>query len=501
MKCTNCGTASSPGDRFCGNCGHAISPETSEATVIDPGLDPARASLNTLVLGLQDRVPGSFLTALSTLAAPPTGDDPHLVVVGQRSRDRGPLIEALSAEAPPLGFKVVDTPPLDADPEVFVDAILPQISQANVVLVALTAAQLLSLTERRLIRSLLAIAPVPTALVVTRMDAAESAEDHVEIEDRVNGFAARLGGDVGVLLLPHFESDGSADLKTLRSWIAEAAVRGQARATDIWWAQVDGLLQHVLALVPEGKEPSVSLPSLDRLEREVAIAHRAALTAARNIVQSRLLDVRVSANRWFLELSAERRVHEGASRLLAEVESTGPEALRSYAHQLKADLESAGPAMLRDTAEASADAPGPPLHAATPQLRARHKDRSAVVVGAAVAAGLGLLLVPTAPLWLAVAGVGVAGASVGVAHRARAQRLTALNRAHAAELKTWLDTVECETIAWLDTNAEAAHAAVRVKLASLHSEASTFLKDPNTELHDTILAWRADWKLPKLPES
>ncbi|MCB9760561.1 MAG: M48 family metalloprotease [Alphaproteobacteria bacterium] len=414
-------------------------------------------------------LPPFMAEALDALAAEDPAANPLAVAVGARYRGRSRLVEALR---PALeGVTLLDTPDLDEDAARFNAEALPALLRAQVVVVALSAAQLLSDDERQVISSLLRLLDAPAALAVGRMDVVETPEDDRDVRARVARFAEGFeSAEVFIL-----DGDDAAD--ALTRWVHQACAWDADRAEERWQARVDRALRALEGLCEVDEDGPATLDQdLTRLRGALRAEHDAALAEARGVLKQGFAGLRAEAPGWFDALDVEARRHEGVARLISQVGEVGDRAGRHYLRTLEGHLAEYGPEPLARSVDALEQTLASHTESALldglpdPELERRSRTKSPRAIAAALGTlALGAMFVPGAPVWAAAAGLGVGAASLLASHDARAQRERQLLQGHREQLLTWLDDAEHKLDARLERVGAACLEALLARVAQVHT--------------------------------
>lgn len=488
--CPACGVGVSPTAKFCGSCG---APQ--------PDLRDRAAELRTELSSLASRfraadlVPPVLVDALQGLGAAPVRRSPRVVIIGELGRGSRALANRLAGSevlaagpsqrgAPALldhdphtaGERSVLSmtslevaPPLAAGADAVADGVIPAVMRSDVVVMALSAAQLLSATERRLLTALAGLTDAPIALAVGRMDAIETDEDLDDTIRRTERFRSTLSPPPAVFLLPA-DTD---DAPRLLDWI-RAQVETVGSDTDAAWEQrADHLLAAVAAVLAASEVDVDELPELDTLQDQLTTAHAAARAAARTELEVGLGKIRDALADRIDDMSPEERVHEGAAELAMAIEAL----LRATVDTWKSGLASA----LADahlpaaSLQAALDRPDTARQVTgnTPKLHPRLPDQSYGLMAAAVGLSVGVLMLPAGGSGAIAMGLGLSAGSVAVAKVLRSRRDDLLKQAHKETLDAWLREVGVRADDWLIDHVDGAHELITDRLAVLHTHAAS----------------------------
>ena len=448
MNCPSCQAPSGPEARFCGVCGAPL------------GEDP----LGVLRAAGAPRALCDRIHAL--LRGAPHGE---VVVVGGPRRGRTRLAEALAG----AGFAARETAALGEDE----GRLLEDCAGASAVVLVLASHQLLGREERAFVRDLAAWAPVRLALAVGFMDWIEDEEDREAVERRATSFARTLAVPPEVVFLD--EPLPAA----LAAWLREAPLPASARSVARRQA-LRALADELEAALPVEEEPEPL--AADRMAREVEAEHGRALRAARIELDRCFLELSQDVEGWFLQLDAEERAHEGVDRLVRASEDAMGGAVRTYLQALESGLLADTHGVLQAAAEGLGerervgDTRTSGLH-----LRTRHRSRSALLIASALGATVGVLLLPSAPLWI---GAGLASASLMGGWSVRRQRQQALETVHLDEVRSWLEATRERASEQLGVEAERVKQALLARLEEVVERAESSLGSAETTRAAAALA-------------
>lgn len=488
--CPECGAGVAPTARFCGACGAALPEERGD-------LDHARARLHDLALRLEaagDLVPEPLRTALSEVSAVEVDAVPRVVVLGEQGRGTRALANRLVGAArlkagPSAGdaaavlahdphatgllrrATVEVAPPLAAGAEEMASGVIPALVRADVVLVALSAAQLLSATERRILSSLWPLVSAPAALVVGRMDALEDDDDYADLEERTAAFARRLSPSPARLTLPAADR---LDPGAVAAFVDDALDAGGQDRSSAWasrarhlLAGLDGVISAMDAAADDALAP------LDHLLAQLSSAHQTAEAAARTELDEGVAALRDRLRVHLSDMTPEQRAHEGAAELVAAVEALLGTVVTTWRTTLATALQSAENSELAAVSVDGVSTAAGSLQGVTgelPPLPRRLADRSSGLMVAAVGLTVGVLLLPSGGSSLLV-GAGLTAGSFAAARVLRDRQESQLAELHGDALDAWLREVGVRAGDWLSEHLAQWHQDISQQLTALHEHA------------------------------
>lgn len=294
MTCT-CGRALRAGVKFCGGCGAAVPAPTDDVLAALAAHDPV----------------------LAQLAGGPRA---VVAVAGDARRGKTTVAKMLAQEF----AEVIDLGGLE-EPET-----LTWVAVADVLIVVVSATQLLSETERALLLDVvLPLASEDVAIVVTRMDEVDTEEDATALDRRVRRFIERSGRAMPVFPVRAGVAAG------LAAWVCDLAARAHRERDARWRRRVGAALASLEARLQDAPGPDVSL----------------AADEARAVLHERISGLRATLPDRLAAIPAERLRAEAFTVLSAEVERLGEEVARGYLAALER-APWAGGAELRASREA-----------------------------------------------------------------------------------------------------------------------------------------------------
>lgn len=400
MQCEHCGKDLSSQARFCGSCGTKVAAqESAEASPAAAGTND-QTELRARLVELSEQLnalgaAGALTGALDALASS-VGNAKHVTaILGEKGRGKTTLVNRLlgadvlvpganghrnpillaaaenwlridergnaEATAIPVATDVLvsavhgpaailrqttllDTSALNT-PEAELDVgLLPSIVEADAFLICVAANQMLSQTERDVIRhQLLPLLGGDCALVVTHTDAIETEEDQHSLRKR----ALRFAGDrMTSIFLPPPGQPPEEVLEFLRR---SAAARLQSRA-QAWLRKVAMLLsgmEQVLADLDSPSDEGVPVPSrqerIEAFNRLVEAEHSLALADAESALRLRLADLRLQLPERLGRWTSDHMQNEGALEISSDVQLALSQAARTYATSLESSLSSGAP--------------------------------------------------------------------------------------------------------------------------------------------------------------
>jgi hypothetical protein len=355
---------------------------------------------------------------------------------------------------------LVDTPGLNNVDQGLEAWALREALAADLVVVCLSAEQLLSETERRLVREqLLPLTSCPLLAAVTHLDRVEQEEDRQELEARLRRFlesvppgrvqAVRIAGG----------GDPTGPAPELENAIRNLAARVGQSQRETWAGRVDtllGLLEPLLADPPAAPPPA---PAPGEAFEDVRAAlrreHDLALREATSHLRAGLADLRLSLPARVADLTPERLRHECAARLIADVHRLGREAARSYLSSLQGSLADDGPAALRTTVallnpDAAGAAMPPPARLVLAPAARPPRDWKTMCL-----TGVGIAVLAASTTWVPIVGGALALVGAEYLRRSRRLRFGDESRAEAvAAVQEWLAATEPALVEQLRTEAE-----------------------------------------------
>lgn len=306
----NCGRCSKPlreGARFCPSCGTSVGVAGTRSA--DPGVAALQAAL----------LPFAELGALRDGPAA----RPAVAVVGETGRGRTTVATILVDGAVGDVADVRDLPALD-DPGTLETEVIPAVLAADVVVIVVTATQLLSATERTTLQHrVLPLCVGEVVLVVTRLDALETEEDRGDLDRRVERFVA--GRAIPVFFVARV--DGALVSAGLAVHVWEAAQRAGRDARRLWARRVGVALGSRVA-EEAGVDPNAVV------DTEAALA----LADARALNHSRMATMRATLPDRLASMPFERMRAEASAVLTGEVQALSHELARSYLAALEREL-------------------------------------------------------------------------------------------------------------------------------------------------------------------
>ena len=507
----------------------SLEPQRGEDS--DPAISGLLTSLRQLLLELShtglDRI---LLDALSVLALGPSTGQGTVVIVGEKSRGKTTVVNRLlGVDALPVGaaglpkpvlvrpgdswkalagvesrivaaglplqfgdasgvttvegpspilrqVNILDTPGLNDSDEDFDQIVVRAALQADAVVVVLATHQLLSETERRLIRQrLLPIAGTEMALAVSFLDRVESEDDLLELQRRVSRFMEKCRSpSLRAFFIPPSTGTGSSALD-LETQLLEIAGRARARRTQIWKSRVARILEAIdtsVENVPqEGPDATATTQdTVGKLLKLVASEHDLALMEATALLRSRFAALRLSTPDRLSRLSPETIQHEAIAEFLGGVQAISKEVALSYLETIERQLGAGGTGTVQAAAKGLKEHAGTqlastmvpsPAEASMPPRRAPDKGVALISAAGAVA----VLLSGGAALPL------IGGAlSLVAASRLRASRNEEFERQLRGDASVvvgkWLGTVEEELVGQLKASTATLHEALRERISA-----------------------------------
>ncbi len=345
-----------------------------------------------------------------------------------RPRDIGPGV-LVQLPSPLLGhghWAVASLPDLRS--EASVESLLQVSLRSAVVVMTLTAHQLLSTSEQRVLDELvLPYAAAPVMLVVSDLDSVASAADREELATRLERFVSRRAAQIELVT-----QDPAAALRArLAAGIPAAAVR--------WTTLLAHLLDRSELLLPE--------PPPQRAESDPTARIRSMLEGEHRLTQREAIaQLRGRASQLSLELSArlasaslEYLQHEATAHLVRDLRQAGEEAASLYARRMRSLLESERIFVpLGQSIESTSSSHLQVDVASRPEVEKKHGKRDYIALTATIAAlSIPIMIMP--PLAAAVVSViGIIVTNNRRRHMAEAQ-LEAERTAITTQLAEWID--------------------------------------------------------------
>lgn len=509
--CPSCGAGVQLQARFCGLCGTAMPEQPERAAALR-----AQLSLFASRLRATDLLPTALVDALQGLGAAPVRPRPGVVLIGELGRGCRALANRLAGapllrsgpsqrgapacldhapDSVPTGSllhrcTIEIAPPLAAGTDTTTHGVIPTLMRADVVVFALSASQLLSATERRLLTSIAALTNAPIALAVGHMNAMETEDDLEDTVQRTDRFRSTLTPPPEVFLLPA-DTD---DAPQLQSWIEQQLGQVHQQSGQAWDQRALHLLAAVEAVLAAADAGPEDIPSLNELTEQLLLAHQTAAKSARSTLEAGLDTLRSALAERLEEMSPEERVHEGASELVLATESLLRVAANTWQTELTQALDRAQ--LLSAALHAPRDGAAPPeeVTGSAPKLPPRMPDQSYGLVAAAVGLSVGVLMLPAGGSGVVAMGLGLSAGSVAVARVLRGRRDHQLKELHRDALDGWLREVGVRAEDWLVDHMEHAHEQIAAHLTTLHQHASVHhaqtrpaaLRDMWTQLQDQL---------------
>jgi len=488
--CPACGHGVALTARFCGACGEPQADQRDRAAGLRSELTALAARFRAA-----DLIPTVLVDALDGLGAAPVRRSPRVVLVGELGRGVRALANRLAGAAllkagpsqrgaPALldhdpetasensllqAASIEVAPPLAAGADTTTEGVIPAVMRADVLVFSLSAAQLLSATERRLLTALAGLTNAPLALAVGRMDVVETDEDLDDIARRTERFRNTLPHAPHVFLLPA-DTD---DAPRLQEWVRGHLDTVGTDGDELWERRAGHLLAAVGAVLDASDVSADTLPSLDVLRGQLDLAHDSARSSARTRLEEGLAKLRDALADRLSDMSPEERVHEGAAELAIAIETL----LRLSVETWKTDLAGA---------LADAELPAASLQAAidrpdtvgevtgdAPKLSPRLPDQSYGLMAAAVGLSVGVLMLPAGGSGAIAIGLGLTAGSVAAAKVLRGRRDDQLRDAHTETLDAWLREVGVRSEDWLVDHLDGAHDLIATRLTELYHHAAT----------------------------
>jgi hypothetical protein len=235
----------------------------------------------------------------------------------------------------------------------FEERLLSELVHADAFLICIASNQMLSQSERDLIRQrLLPLLGGEGALVVTHTDLINTQEDWDNILGRATRFA---GNRLAVLCLPQ---DPSAPPTEVLNFLARSEERRGTESTQAWRRKVAALLRGInQSLDSDMPVEAVPVSETDRagrlssLKRLIESEHNLAISEAVALLRQQLEELRSGLTSRVSRWSPEYAQHEGATEIAAEVQSIMQAAAHCYVSNLEQSLTSSAPRSIQLAAE------------------------------------------------------------------------------------------------------------------------------------------------------
>lgn len=368
---------------------------------------------------------------------------------------------------------LVDTPGMnDADAR-FDDVVVTEVASADLVLICLSATQLLSETERAMIRlRVLPVASGEVGFVLTHLDGIETEEDRVDLERRLGRFVERLDGRVVAI----FRVAGTAlDALPgdLARFVEASGLRARRRGLDRWHTKVIKVLDAIFAVVERASDPvAPTAPRDDTAELLALVAdeNRLALGEARSMLRSHLAKLRSDLSTRLSPLGPEAVRGHGLASLIGEVQGVARQAAALYVDRLEEGLTRGVPTRVAVTAmglreattpqvAASMDVAAPTLH-----VEARRPPDQAT----AALTAIGALLVLSGGTALPLLGGATALVAAYQRRKGNEEAFRQRLREDARDaLQEWMSEVEVDLVQQLEASAASLGTALGDRLRSL----------------------------------
>ena len=454
-----------------------------------------RAQLSILVARFRstDLVPSAMVDALDGLAMAPAHPAPRVVIIGELGRGSRALANRLAGtnrlkagpsqrgaaalldidpqDASPRSLlqhaSIEVAPPLASGAETTSEGVIPTLMRADVVVFALSAAQLLSAAERRLLTGLAGLTSAPIALAVGRMEVVETEEDLDDVIRRTGRFRDTLQPAPEVFLLPG-ETD---DAPRLQAWILQRLADVAVDTALAWEARAQHLLSTTSALLDAAAPNGDAQPDLSSLLRTLEDAHTSSRRAARAHLEDGLSIIRDTLSGRMADMTPEERIHEGASELSIAIEALLRGSIDLWRTQLTSALADAD--LLTLSLGPASDQPDT-VSAVTgeaPKLTARLPDQSYGLMAAALGLSVGVLMLPTGGTSAIALGLGLTAGSAAAARVLHDRREDRLRQVHAEALDSWLREVGLRAEDWMVDHLDRLHSRIATRLGELHDHA------------------------------
>lgn len=427
MSCGRCGADLREGAKFCARCGAPVT-----GPVVQRAEDARIADLQAGILAIAGAIHGvdaRRAALLAALAAEPAATAIGTVVVGDAGRGRTSVATLLAAAA--AVTTVSDLPAL-TDPAFDLDDVL----RADVVVITLSATQLLSGVERAaLLERVLPRCVGAAALAVTRMDAVETDEDRADLDRRLARFVEQAGRELPIFGVRRGAAGG------LTAWVTDAATAAAGDRLLRWARRVRVALDGVaeLPIGPAGPDRA-TIEAAIRAEGELAFGE------AQAHLREGLATLRATLPDRLAAMPADRLRAEAATVLTHEVERLTRDVAAAYLGQLERSLLARHDEISRAAGVGLAAGAAGEAAKLTPEARApqvagsRPRNAASMALGAA---GLVTLAAVGGPVGLA-SGAAMLYGAWAVRKDQQAKFEATLAEDTRAAVRAWLDEVERE---------------------------------------------------------
>jgi hypothetical protein len=394
---------------------------------------------------------------------------------------------------------LIDAPGMNDGDADFDDVVIREALRADLVVFCLSAAQLLSESERVVIhKRLLPVTACELVLAVTHMDLVQSVEERQEIERRVRRFAARAESSRLSPLFLQGTSEASQPALELEQVIVRSAAAANPASEQRWAGRILALLSALQsAAVSTSEQDALVGPSTADAATEMLCVlnqeHVMALEETEVWLRSRLAQLRLALPERFAVLSPEAMKHEGAAALTGEIQSLGREAAAYYLSTLERELTAL--AGLKTAAEGLSRTAAERFAAVAPEAAVDFPERTRPSGHGKTAAlaGVGVLLLATLPIAPVAPVLGAAAITFFAAHRirrVREVRFTENYREEAgAAVREWLAAVEVDYLAQLRAAADELLTALRQRVLALKPISTPAGERPTRAEFQSQLQW------------
>lgn len=449
MNCNHCHAPLRENARFCGSCGQTIAP------VAQSPRQALQQSLQALLPKLKDLDP-QLVAGLTALAQNDAGTLPRVLLCGEKGRGKSHVTRMLQANQPQA--ILIDLPGANDADGSFDREVVPELLQADLVLVVLSAGQLLSETERILIqRRILPLVNGELAFVVTHADVLETEEDRSDLYLRMQRFIAQTGEH------PWFLTDLTGP-GMLQDYFNERLGHLQGQTGQRWRAKVRATLQALSVLVQPALQDHQQRAALEAaIHQEISLAQTEAQAGLRGAIAER----RLSLPERLAALSPERLRREGPALLTGEAQQLAETLRKNFLGSLEKELAAHPEAPLKGAASGVGALPAPDLTQAPPSpeldVRRPRDWRSTALAMAGVSA----VLVGGFSLLTVGGGAALFMGAWAIRQEQEKDFLQKLSQDARTASAAWLDNLEQEFSQRIDVFAQSIEAQLLERLQAL----------------------------------
>jgi hypothetical protein len=400
---------------------------------------------------------------------------------------------------------LVDTPGLN-DPDADFDRVaVVEALRADLLLFSLSATQLLSETERVVIRRrLLPLTACDLVLVVTHLDQVLTEQDRAEVEGRVARFLKRIANPRVQAIFPPGDPE-KEPVPALEELIIRSANQTNPDREQAWVRRIAALLaalDEIASTLPEPKGlPPAPPPDLDKdyiaiLEHE----HGLSLSETEAFVRAGLAELRLSLGPRFAAMSPTVIQSEGIADVTGAVQALGGKAGSVYLAAMERGLTTATSGELGAAAEGLQRTATPAfaevVKLSGPQLTSKTRPRPDPKLGALKKVGQILIAADSDAILRLISGT-LALFVADLFRRARNDAFREQFRVDAvATVRDWLTVVEGVLLARLREVAGKVLVGLRQRVASIQpprrsTDTSPTRQDLQTQIRICIDACRS----------